>query len=101
MRRRESGGVSLSRTSCTSGPTPHRDHHNGEADATHPDFEVVRLAALAITSVLETLLFGVEALDAPTFTAMSAVMLAVTLLASYIPARRASSVDPMQALRAE
>lgn len=59
------------------------------------------LAALGITRVLESLLFGVEALDAPTFMAMSGVMIAVALLASYIPAHRASSVDPIQALRTE
>jgi ABC-type antimicrobial peptide transport system permease subunit len=59
------------------------------------------LAALGVTSVLKSLLFGVEALDAPTFIAMSALMLAVALLASYIPAHRASSVDPIKSLRAE
>ena len=59
------------------------------------------LAALGVTGVLKSLLFGVEALDAPTFIAMSGVMLAVALLASYIPAHRASSVDPIQALRIE
>jgi ABC-type antimicrobial peptide transport system permease subunit len=59
------------------------------------------LIALGVTRVLESLLFGVKALDAPTFLAMSGVMLAVALLASYIPAHRASSVDPIQALRAE
>lgn len=55
--------------------------------------------AFAVTGVLKSLLFGVEALDAPTFIAMSLVMLAVALLASYIPAHRASAVDPIQALR--
>ena len=59
------------------------------------------LAALLLTNVLETLLFGVNALDVPTFTAMSGLMIAVALLASYIPARRASGMDPMQSLRAE
>jgi predicted permease len=59
------------------------------------------LAALGVTGVLESLLFGVEVLDAATFVAMSGVMLAVALLASYIPAHRASSVEPIQALRAE
>ena len=55
--------------------------------------------ALATASVLESLLFGVKALDAPTFIAMSFVMLMVARLASYIPAYRASAVDPIQALR--
>ena len=59
------------------------------------------LAALALTGVLKSLLFGVAAFDAPTFAAMSGVMLAVAMLASYIPAHRASSVDPMQALRGD
>ena len=59
------------------------------------------LAAFGVTRVLESLLFGVQAFDAPTFIGMSAVMLAVALLASYLPAYRASSVDPMQALRTD
>jgi ABC-type antimicrobial peptide transport system permease subunit len=57
------------------------------------------LAARAMTSVLKSLLFEIEALDATTFVAMSVVMLAVALLASYVPAYRASAVDPIQALR--
>jgi ABC-type antimicrobial peptide transport system permease subunit len=59
------------------------------------------VAALALTRVLDSLLFGVGSLDVPTFVAMSAVMIAVALLASYVPARRASSVDPMRSLRVE
>ena len=59
------------------------------------------VAALAVTGVLKSLLFGVKAFDAPTFMAMSGVMLGVAIVASYIPAYRASSVDPMQALRGE
>ncbi len=59
------------------------------------------LAALALTRALDSLLFGVGTLDAPTFVVMSGVMVAVALLASYIPARRASAVDPMQSLRSE
>jgi len=51
--------------------------------------------------VLDSLLFGVGALDAMTLIAMSSVMVGVALLASYIPALRASSVDPMESLRAE
>jgi len=57
--------------------------------------------ALAATRVLGTLLFGVQAIDAATFAGMSALMLAVALLASYLPARHASAVDPMRALRVE
>jgi predicted permease len=59
------------------------------------------LGALGVTRVLESLLFGVEAVDPLTFGGMSVFMLAVALLASYIPARRASSVDPVRSLRAE
>jgi putative ABC transport system permease protein len=57
------------------------------------------LVALGVTRFLTTLLFGVEPLDATTFVAMSSVMLVVALLASYIPARRASAVDPVRSLR--
>ncbi len=59
------------------------------------------LAALTGTRLLASLLFGVGTLDAVTFVAMSSVMLAVAFLASYIPARRASSVDLMESLRSE
>ena len=59
------------------------------------------LAALGVTRVLERALFGVEAVDVPTFAGMSLVMLAVALLASYLPARRASSVDPIRSLGTE
>ena len=59
------------------------------------------LAAVALTRYIQTLLFGVGRLDAMAFAGMSAVMLAVALIASYIPARRASRVDPLVALRSE
>jgi ABC-type antimicrobial peptide transport system permease subunit len=59
------------------------------------------LAALGLTSYIQTLLFDVHRLDLTAFAGMSAVMLAVAVLASYIPARRASRVDPVIALRAE
>lgn len=58
-------------------------------------------AALGLTSLLESLLFGVKPLDVMTFAAMSLLMVGVALLASYLPARRASAVDPIQALRGE
>jgi predicted permease len=61
---------------------------------------VIGLAAsIAATRLLGTLLFGVAALDAPTFTGMAACLLGVGLLASYLPARRASRIDPMESLR--
>ena len=59
------------------------------------------LAAAALTRYIQTLLFGVGRFDVVAFAGMSAVMLAVAILASYIPARRASRVDPVVALRAE
>ena len=59
------------------------------------------VAALGLTRVLETMLFGVGKLDVLTFVVMSGVMVAVAFLASYLPARRASSVDPMRSLRTE
>ena len=59
------------------------------------------VAALGLKGVLESLLFGVKPLDVSTFVAMPALMLAVAAVASYIPARRASGVDPMQALRGD
>jgi predicted permease len=57
--------------------------------------------ALATTRALASLLFGVPALDPTTFAGMSATMVLVGLLASYLPARRASNVDPMESLRGE
>jgi predicted permease len=59
------------------------------------------VVAVALTRVLESLLFGVEAIDVPTYVAVSLLMLVVAVAASYIPARRASAVDPMRALRTE
>jgi predicted permease len=59
------------------------------------------LAAVGLTKYITTLLFNVGRLDVLAFAGMSAVMLAVALLASYVPALRASRVDPVVALRAE
>jgi putative ABC transport system permease protein len=57
--------------------------------------------ALASTRLLANLLFGVKAVDPIVFAAMSLTMIAMGVLASYMPARRASSVDPIQALRSD
>jgi ABC-type antimicrobial peptide transport system permease subunit len=58
-------------------------------------------SALAFTRALGGLLYGVKAVDAATFVGMSAAMVAIGLLASYVPARRASRVDPIESLRGD
>ena len=59
------------------------------------------LGALALTRVLESLLFGTTARDPLTFAVTTLLLVSVAGLASYLPARRASTVDPMEALRAD
>ena len=57
--------------------------------------------ALVSSRVLESMLYGVTATDPVTFTAVSALLMAVAGLAGYLPARRAARVDPVIAMRAD
>jgi putative ABC transport system permease protein len=58
-------------------------------------------SALALTRILRNLLYGVQPTDMLSFVGAAATLLLVTFLASYIPARRATRVDPLAALRCE
>ena len=58
-------------------------------------------AAVGFTRLMKTVLFGVSALDPITFLTVPLVLAAAAVLASYLPARRAASVDPVEALRAD
>jgi ABC-type lipoprotein release transport system permease subunit len=59
------------------------------------------VVALAATRLLGTLLYGVEPVDPVVFATMSVTMIAIGALASYMPAHRASSVNPIESLRSD
>jgi len=57
--------------------------------------------SLAASRIFEAYLFGLDGRDASTLTSSAAVLALVALLACYLPARRATRVDPLHALRAD
>ena len=59
------------------------------------------VGAVALTRVMSTLLFGISTTDIVTFALVPVLLIAVALVASYLPARRATRVDPQVALRVD
>ena len=59
------------------------------------------ITSLGLTRTVRGLIFDISPLDPLTFVSAPAALLAVALLASYLPARRATKIDPMEALRHE
>ncbi len=59
------------------------------------------VAAVGLTRLISSWLYGVEATDPVTFGVVAALLVAVALVASYLPALRASRTDPLEALRFE
>jgi len=59
------------------------------------------VAALALTRLMSSLLFGIGPTDVVTYVAAVGIILGAAALASYLPARRASAIDPVETLKAE
>jgi ABC-type antimicrobial peptide transport system permease subunit len=59
------------------------------------------VCALAVTRLVSRLLYGVSPMDPVTFVGVALLLVIVAMLASWLPARRAAKVDPMEALRNE
>jgi ABC-type antimicrobial peptide transport system permease subunit len=59
------------------------------------------VAAAGLTRLMKSVLFGISPVDPLTYTAVPLVLVSATVLASYLPARRAAAVDPVDTLRAD
>ena len=59
------------------------------------------VAAAGLTQFMKSLLFGISPLDPFTYLAIPSILVSAAVLASYLPARRAAAVDPVEALRTE
>ncbi|MGH9618886.1 MAG: ABC transporter permease, partial [Bryobacteraceae bacterium] len=59
------------------------------------------VTAIAVTGLMKSLLFGISSLDPVTYAGASLVLTAATVVASYLPARRAAALDPVEVLKAE